>query len=405
MSTPVTTPAPPPSQQDSITHAVTRIFSDLKRDMDTIVNSAGLDSESPTAAAGPLEQQLNLRAAAAAQAGDAEPGLPLLRLSHRRTESEAPGYDDYQLPNPIGKLPEVLDADEASTELQIAAPAVAAAAGHGSPTRSSTAAAVASRSHAHAGQGMPAQLSSPRQPRAPAGERTPTPELQQELRQLQEEVDRAGMLMTAPAVLSGGASGRSASLESSDGGAGYPPGSSRQLSYKELLDRALAWNPRVKGAGPYPTSTGGTDGSSMRTSIDTSSRRVSTVSTASGSTTVRPSGRQRPSSTGRMQSAARTSGFGVPSPPDYRSKLHSLQQSSAQRSPPQHSRCKFPASGQHSSHFSLSAEQQGGGHPWCSAAAGSRMFREMATVGEAGMQAPRRMGGMQERSSSRPKVR
>jgi hypothetical protein len=105
-----------------------------------------------------------------------------------------------------------------------------------------------------------------------------------------------------------------------------------------------------------------------------------------------------------MQSAARTSGFGVPSPPDYRSKLHYLQQSSAQRSPPQHSRSKFPASGQHSSHFSLSAEQQGAAHPWCSAATGSRMFREIATVGEASVQGPRRMGGVQDRSSSRPKV-
>jgi hypothetical protein len=92
------------------------------------------------------------------------------------------------------------------------------------------------------------------------------------------------------------------------------------------------------------------------------------------------------------------------SPPDYKSKLQDLQKTS----PPQHSmpragRSKFPASPQHSSHFSLADQHRPQQQAWCSAAApGSRVAREVAVdLQGAGTQ----KGGILGRAPQKPKVR
>lgn len=77
-----------------IADLVAKAFLDLKQDMDKIIvqTTAG-SSASPTKALESSAGQLS--------------ALPALQL-HGRTVSEAPGYDDCLLPNPICKLPEAV---------------------------------------------------------------------------------------------------------------------------------------------------------------------------------------------------------------------------------------------------------------------------------------------------------
>lgn len=314
-----------PAQTEDINRAVTRIFSDLKRDMDAIVSSSDLGAG----------------------------GGPLLRLSHGRTESEAPGYDDYELPQPLGQLPEALAPYDGST---------AAASGPASPARYSSTAAQATALLASTVEAAEQLVSSVRSsdsavseslagPDPSLGTRHPMPAQQLQHRQERHRgYDRADLLYTAPVMRSTGVRGGSDSVVTSGGGSDtysqQQGGASRQLSYRELLDRALAWNPRVKGAAGA-----GHNSSSMRMSSDMSMpRRSSASSFSAGGPNGSSSRRPRPSSTGRMPSAGRISGGGLPSPPDYRVARQYQQQD----------RSKFPsATTQHSSHFRLSEQRRG----------------------------------------------
>lgn len=302
---------------------MTRIFSDLKRDMDAIVSSSDLGAG----------------------------GGPMLHLGHGRTESEAPGYDDYELPQPLGQLPEALAPYDGST---------AAASGPASPARYSSTAAQATALLASTVEAAEQLVSSVRSSDSAASEsltgpdprlgtRHPMPAQQLHRQEQHRGYDRADLLYKAPVMRSTGVRGGSDSVVTSGGGSdnySQQGGASRQLSYKELLDRALAWNPRVKGAAGAGNNSGG--GSSMRMSSDMNMpRRISASSFSAG-----PSGsnsrRPRPSSTGRMPSAGRISGGGLPSAPDYRARQYQQQD-----------RSKFPSGTQHSSHFSLSEQRRG----------------------------------------------
>lgn len=412
------------NQQGDISSTVTRIFSDLKRDMDAIINSSDLMSDLPSAAAGRHEQH-GTSTAAAVQAGQAE-GRPFLRLSHGRTESETAGYDDYELPQPIGKLPEALGPyvpstahDRQQADLQDAGSFPTDMASAGTSLRYSSTAAEASALLASTVAAAEQLVSSVRSsetateasasgdPTQAAGNSMPAQQqVQNELMHLYRDVrKRADMLFTAPAIQSigarGGSGGVSDSMDCSGGVAEdyAQQGQSRQLSYRELLDRALAWNPRVKGAAAVPSSTGG---STMRTSMSADANRGSSAgfSTASSSSS---GWHQRPSSTGR--STVRASGGGIPSPPDYKAKLQHMQYSAGQPG-----RSKFPAAGQHRSqhnrHYSV-PEQHRGQHTSSyaqAAAGGNRMIRGTMDAYNAGARRIGDAAAQQRNPPQKPKV-
>lgn len=405
-------------QQENISNAVTRLFTDLKRDMDRIVNGAEFDRTVAAEGATTQEQQHSPPPAAGGNAG------PVLRLSHGRTVSEAPAYDDYELLNPLGKLPEAIfeveDSQDAAGHIQgahaqQATADTAAAPGHSMPLCAAAEAeallanimteqhdtsmqdhgTAASREARSAQDGTSARMQQQQS-------RSMRQQLQDELQYMQEDIRRQKLLSTAPARYGAGQRG---SEPGSDEAAEFELeaeglSASRQLSYKELLDRALAWNPRVKGAAPLPSSgsAAGSGHSSMRVSAELPRRSSTALGTSSTS-----SRRPRPASTGRMPRAGYTKGA-LHSPPDYKTKLQDVRK----MSPPQHSmprpgRSKFPAAQQHSSHFSLAEQHRPQQQAWGAAAVpGSKMAREVAADPQgAGAQRPI----LQGRAPQKPHVR
>jgi len=482
--------------QENIARLVSRVFSDIRHEMDEIINTATLESLEALARSA---QQSGSTSGASAAASRQAVAQAILQL-HGRTQSESPGYYDYELPNPILKLPEVpelaslstlqdalvtqqdaivgpgaqaaADADaeaeagdasirdsmacstvesaEAAAAVpgtnpsHVAAAAVAgaddgmlaaaadanmhisAAAGHAE----STAAGHAGDEAATAAEASPAsgrEISTTRQAQSGLAEAFSQGELQDtrlsaqgsaqttpgpmqtrlapaeaiallqerlELEQLQHSSsgparNKADLLQSAPAALSFREQ-HAVNQGRSDGGVEYvqegePGRPEQQLSYKELLDRALAWNPRTRSAGH-------TTSSMMRASAELPK------CTEDGATLLSTTGssrRPRPLSTGRAV------GSRVSPPRDNRAKLLSAPLSSDQ-----HGLSKFPGAVHSSSHFSLS--EQARGYGWAppvaaASAAGGRIFKESVTAGTQGVH--RTGSAAQDTGGAKAKVR
>lgn len=364
--------------------------------MDTIIECARLDLELKEAAGmttgAPYGSSQQAGAAGEACTVEGEQQLsspPLLRLSHARTESETPGYYDQELQPPLGVLPEAVwdlelqggGLDAASEDLANKAVATVQGSLAEATMDSKDSSSISAPQHTQL-RPMSAQ------------------QLEQEL---QDGISRAEKLLSAPASRqqqqqlpqrSGDGSGSSGSSREasdyddgarsrgSDADAGMAYMSPRSaargsntssgsmsvsnclkqapLSYRELLDRALAWNPRVKAA-------------------------------ANSGGCAAASGRQRANSTGRI----RTSNAGVTSPPDFRARLQSMQQQAPGLLQQQSmGRSKFPSAAPQQQ------QQHAGGQPWCPA--GSKASRETSfnafqarppAAGLAGLPGARRTGG------------
>lgn len=475
--------------QENITRLVSRVFSDIRHDMDEIINSATLESLEALARSA---QQSGSTSAAASQQAVAQAILQL----HGRTQSESPGYYDYELPNPILKLPEVpelaglstlqdalvtqqeaivgpgapaaadaeAEAGNASTRHSMACgtvesagaaaavpgtnpshEAAAAGAGAGAGDEMFAAAAdgnmhisgaaeesesdavrhagdeaasasgreISTSRQAHSGlaeiftqaelqdsrlsaQGSAHTTPGPMQTRLAPAEAIALLQERLELEQLQHSssgaaLNKADLLQSAPAALSFKEQ-HAVNQGRSDGGVEYvqegePGRSEQQLSYKELLDRALAWNPRTRSAGHSTSSMMRASAELPRCTEDAAALLSSTGS----------SRRQRPLSAGRAV------GSRVSPPRDNRAKLLSAQLSSDHQG-----LSKFPGAVHSSSHFSLS--EQARGYGWAppaaasgAAAASSRIFKEGVTAGTQGVH--RTGSGAQDTGGVKAKVR
>jgi hypothetical protein len=100
---------------NAIADIVAKAFTEIKEDMDRIVNSGDVQSPAGTPSAG--------------GAGASEEQLPAVQLGHGRTFSESPGYDDIELPDLEYRMPEALQSVESPTPgSPVAAPAASSAA-------------------------------------------------------------------------------------------------------------------------------------------------------------------------------------------------------------------------------------------------------------------------------------
>lgn len=192
--------AAPAHNDHKIRTVVSKIFSSLRRDMDTIMNSA-------EGASCLGQYNLEQQQAAAGTAAAADLGCPVLRL-HGRTQSEEPGHYDFALPDPVCRLPDVLEEEEEEEQEEPM---------HGSRSA-----------------GQTVEATSPTMARR--GPQLPDAALLQDA-QFMRVPANAAALQTAPAALQDTfpASPRAVSC-----------GRAPPLSYRELLDRALSWNPLLK---------------------------------------------------------------------------------------------------------------------------------------------------------------
>jgi hypothetical protein len=102
---------------NAIADIVAKAFTEIKEDMDRIVNSGDVQSPAGTPSAH--------------AAGASEEQLPAVQLGHGRTFSESPGYDDIELPDLEYRIPEALQSVEVPSPGSTPAAASSAAEGYG----------------------------------------------------------------------------------------------------------------------------------------------------------------------------------------------------------------------------------------------------------------------------------
>lgn len=114
-----------PSDSDglqAIEDIVAKVFTEIKQDMDTIVNSGDISVSVEGALFGPASSTAAVREDAVS--GVSSEQLPAVQLGHGRTQSESPGYYDHELTDPASRLPEaVVDLTSSGTAAAAAASA------------------------------------------------------------------------------------------------------------------------------------------------------------------------------------------------------------------------------------------------------------------------------------------
>jgi hypothetical protein len=286
---------------NAIADIVAKAFTEIKEDMDRIVNSGDVQSPAGTSPA---------QAASAS-----EDQLPAVQLGHGRTFSESPGYEDIELPDIECRLPEALQNVEVTSPSSpsTALPASSAAEGYGISVRRTYATnATGSRDPSFNLRQQPGSQGSPMGPAACG----PCSEFAADL-PLADMDDCVDMVATpgaaAPAAAAApGSSEPASSMQYSamnsispaslpasnqvqdaaaEDEAGSPQVASSHLTYTELLERAIAgMDPKLQQmSNKLLTRT------SSRTSVERIRASAESVSRRSSGS----SGGTRPSSCGR----------------------------------------------------------------------------------------------------------
>lgn len=209
-----------PSNMAGIADLVAKAFTELKQDMDKIIVQTTVASSSkvPTQTVqSPTGQQ-----------GD----LPAVHL-HGRTESESVGYDDYALPSPAMRLPEALqeNSNPSNTDILAAIQAEAQAAGTDTAMNLQRRAAVAT-------DGSQDAAASPNPAANGAISVIPTAEGPCRILSETSMPEAVGDGLVAVSLSSAGQLGQQDKEEK--------PLATSQLSYKELLNKALGgYDPRL----------------------------------------------------------------------------------------------------------------------------------------------------------------
>ncbi|KAF6257813.1 hypothetical protein COO60DRAFT_1460964 [Scenedesmus sp. NREL 46B-D3] len=315
----------------AIADIVAKAFTELKEDMDRIVNSGEVQSPAGTLPAG--------------AAGASEEQLPAVQLGHGRTCSESPGYDDVELPDLEYSMPEALQSMDVPSPGSLAAAPAASSAAEGcgiSVHRTYATNAAGSRDPSFTLQqqqsstrGSPTALAAngpcnifatdsppladmtacvdmaatPSAAALPAAAPAAASPVQAATKQL--AMFSAGNSInpssSGTASLAAGGNWLQDTAVAADDAAGSRPPASSHLTYTELLDRAVAgMDPRLQqmSSNLLTRTSSRASVERRRTSGEGASRR-SSGSSAGGTSAAQPS------SCGRAAAAARPAGAGM----------------------------------------------------------------------------------------------